>query len=218
MRFKKIYIELNKRVPYDMSVEEFEIVLNKIKNYTKYIYLHVKGEPLIHPQLESILDLCTKYDMNVNITTNGTNISKVSDILLFKCIRQVNFSLHSYVLNNKEQYIDDIFEYASRASKLGKYIQYRFWAHNAKYSDNENYFLDRISSMYNIDKDDLIGSNSKKIANNIYISNGREFIWPDINNSYYETCGTCYALKIILQFYLMVILFHVVWIVMALLN
>ena len=208
MRFKKIYIEItnrcnlrcsfcskNNRELHDMSIYEFETVLKKIKPYTNYIYLHVKGEPLIHPHLKELLDLCTKYYINVNITTNGTNIDKVHDILLSSCVRQVNFSLHSYVLNNPDKYIEDIFRYVDDASELGKYIQFRFWAYNGKYSDNEKYFIDQISNKYDVDEDIISSNKSVKIGNNIFISLANEFIWPDINNDYYSECGTCYAIR-----------------------
>jgi len=60
-RFNKIYIEItnycnlncsfcshNLLPKKEMSVEEFKIVINKIKKFTNSIYLHVKGEPLLH--------------------------------------------------------------------------------------------------------------------------------------------------------------------------
>ena len=62
MKFKKIYIEItnrcnlsckfcskSNRIKKDMSISEFETVINKIKDYTNHIYLHIKGEPLLHP-------------------------------------------------------------------------------------------------------------------------------------------------------------------------
>ena len=62
--FNRIYIEITNicnlkcsfcpittRKKEFMSVSDFEVVLSKIKNYTKHIYLHVKGEPLMHPNL-----------------------------------------------------------------------------------------------------------------------------------------------------------------------
>lgn len=61
MHFKKIYIEitnkcnlkcsfcsLDNRMKKEMSLDQFELILQKIDKYTDYIYLHVKGEPLIH--------------------------------------------------------------------------------------------------------------------------------------------------------------------------
>ena len=75
-RFKKIYIErtnicnLNcefciksNREKRQMSVSEFEMVMEKIQGYTDYIYLHIKGEPLIHKDFEQLLDIAHKYNM-----------------------------------------------------------------------------------------------------------------------------------------------------------
>ena len=31
--------------------------LDQIKPHTDYIYLHVKGEPLLHPKIDQLLDL-----------------------------------------------------------------------------------------------------------------------------------------------------------------
>ena len=64
-----------------MTIEEFTKVVEKIKSYTNYIYLHVKGEPLLHPDLKTLLNLCEKYEMFVNITTNGTLLKKQKEII-----------------------------------------------------------------------------------------------------------------------------------------
>ena len=71
MKFKKIYIEItnkcnlncsfcnnNKRDKKFMSIEDFERVIKEIKSYTNYVYLHVKGEPLLHPDIDRILSIC----------------------------------------------------------------------------------------------------------------------------------------------------------------
>ena len=103
--YKKIYIEIINNCNLNcnfcskvtrprkfMSKEEFEIILKKIKDYTDYIYLHVKGEPLLHPQLIEMLKLTEKYNLKVNITTNGT-IFKILSKKLGKCnsLKNINF-------------------------------------------------------------------------------------------------------------------------------
>ena len=123
MKFKKIYVEITNRCSLkcsfcqelkrdfrDMSVSEFSYVIDEIKEYTKYIYLHVKGEPLIHPYLLDILNICENNGIRVNITTNGTNINNVVDIIKnSKCIRQINISLHALeAVANKEKYLENV--------------------------------------------------------------------------------------------------------------
>lgn len=88
-RFKRIYIEITSscnlkcsfcqetlRSPHFMSVDEFAHTLQQIRPYTNYIYLHVKGEPLLHPQLDEILALCRRAGVTVNLTTNGTLLAQ----------------------------------------------------------------------------------------------------------------------------------------------
>ena len=40
-------------------------VLKQIKEVCDYVYLHVLGEPLLHPDIEKILDYCDKLKLNV---------------------------------------------------------------------------------------------------------------------------------------------------------
>ncbi|MBR3948410.1 MAG: hypothetical protein IKJ70_03290, partial [Clostridia bacterium] len=41
----------HKRTPRQMSAEEFSFILSALTDKTKYIYYHLMGEPLTHPQL-----------------------------------------------------------------------------------------------------------------------------------------------------------------------
>lgn len=65
-----------------MSIDEFRHVINEVYPYTGFIYLHVKGEPLLHPSLEDMLKICRDANINVNITTNGTLLKKRLDTLI----------------------------------------------------------------------------------------------------------------------------------------
>ena len=85
MRFNRIYIEITNRCNLncsfcskdnrelkEISLQEFDTILQKIRHLTNCIYLHVKGEPLLHTKFDKILSITKKYNMNVKITTNGT--------------------------------------------------------------------------------------------------------------------------------------------------
>jgi len=123
-KYKKIYIEItnicnlscsfcsiDNRVKESITLEKMEHILKNINNYTDYVYLHVKGEPLLHKELKEILDLCKKYNKKVNITTNGTLIKENIKELKHPVVRQINLSLHSE--NNKQDYLEEIFETVS---------------------------------------------------------------------------------------------------------
>ncbi len=164
-----------------MSLDRFEFILKKIYKYTKYIYLHVKGEPLLHKNLDGILFLCNKYNMIVNITTNGVLLlDKINIIRKYDNIRQINISLHSE--NNKDNYLEDILKAVDMIPDI--YISYRFWLDNSS-----KILLDRLKVYYNYN------GTSNRLSNKRYFSIEDEFIWPSISNSYYNDKGYCYGLK-----------------------
>ena len=122
--FKKIYVEITNicnlkckfcpttnRNKEFMSLENYEKIIRKIHNYTKLVCLHVKGEPLLHNQLEDILKILEKYNLKANITTNGTLIKEKLEIIKrAKSIRQINFSIHSITQNESlnKQYLKEV--------------------------------------------------------------------------------------------------------------
>ena len=73
-----------------MSVEEFKLVVEKIRPFTSYIYLHVLGEPLLHPHLDELLTVAERNGLNINITTNGSLLQQKKEILMNHTIRQIN--------------------------------------------------------------------------------------------------------------------------------
>ena len=207
-KFKKIYIEItnicnlscsfcsiDNRLKEIITPEKFEEILKKIDKYTDYIYLHVKGEPLLHPNLKELLDIANKYNKQVNITTNGTLINEKIDILLHPAIRQINISLHSE--NNKENYIEDINRNVDKLKD--KIIVLRYWTlKDNKLNEISTNLVDKIISYYKLSTDTVNKINSEnhiKLRDNLYLDKQNEFVWPDLSNDYYNEIGTCYALK-----------------------
>lgn len=44
-----------------MRPEDFRLLAEKLRGHTAYLYLHVMGEPLLHPQLEEILAIARSW-------------------------------------------------------------------------------------------------------------------------------------------------------------
>lgn len=206
MRFKKIYVEItnicnlscsfcskDNHIPKELTLQEFDTILNKIRHYTNSIYLHVKGEPLLHTKLKEILEITKKYNIKVNITTNGTLLKqKVNILQKFDNIRQINISLHSE--NNYPNYFDNIFETSDLLSKNIN-IVYRIWTlnnHNANILSTKG--VDKIIKHYNLDKNTqkkLVNDKNIKVKDNIYLDKDIEFIWPNSVNDNSNDNGTC---------------------------
>lgn len=207
-KFKKIYIEItnicnlncsfcskDNRIKESISLTKMEEVLNKINDYTDYVYLHVKGEPLLHPKLKEILDLCEKYHKKVNVTTNATLVKEKESILNHPAIRQINLSVHSE--NKKENYLEEIFEVVDKLKN--KNIVYRFWTMEANNLPKESTdSVEKIINHYQLSPEiveKLKKDTNIKINSHTYVNKANQFIWPDINNDYYKETGYCYALK-----------------------
>lgn len=209
-KYKKIYIEITnkcnlnctfcsevKREKEKITLENFEEIIKKINNYTDYIYLHVKGEPLLHPEIDKILDIAEKYNLKVNLTTNGTLFPNVVDkIKDKKALHKINFSLHSE--NNYKNYLENIFENVKKLSTDTVAI-YRLWTlNNNKLDKKSQEIVEKIKNFYNLDEKtykNLKTKNNIKISSTIYVDKDNEFTWPDNIENELSPLGYCHALK-----------------------
>lgn len=201
MKYKKVYVEItnacnlscpfcakSKRKKEFITIDNFKIILDKIKSYTDYLYFHILGEPLLHPKINELINLASKQ-FNINITTNGFLIRNIENN---KNIRQLNISLHSFNESygiSLSEYLDNIF---SVTDKLREYtfISYRLWV-SSKYNKD---IIDAINKKYATSLDYKNIKNNRTLAKNIFISTHDEFTWPADSNKSCES-GTCYALK-----------------------
>lgn len=212
MKFKKIYIEITNicnlscsfcpkidRKPEFMTLEKFRIILEKIKGYTNYIYLHVKGEPLLHREVIEIIKTAELYNIKVNITTNGTILNK--EILELEALRQINFSLHSFEgedSTEKQKYLENILNYAVLAKKKGEISSLRLWnLKNRELNKESLETIKFIETFFNmkIDFKNLDIKRGIKLEDSIYLNFEEVFQWPNLKNKEYEVEGYCYALN-----------------------
>ena len=210
--FKKIYIEITNicnlkckfcpetiRKKESITIEKFEQIISKIHKHTNLVCLHVKGEPLLHNQLEEILKILEKNNLKTNITTNGILIKdKIDTIEKSKAVRQINFSIHSINENEKiqEKYLQDIFKSVEKLENV--IISYRLWnLKNIKESKVNNNIIEEIEKYYNIQnlKQKLMEKDFVQLRKNIFINQDIEFTWPDKNKETIIEKGRCLALK-----------------------
>ena len=218
-KFKKVYIEITNvcnlacdfcprsdRLPEFMHIETFAKILDQIKSHTDSIYFHVKGEPLLHPELAAFLDLCEEKGFQVNITTNGTLIHKVSEMLLSKpALRQMNFSLHSLEGNtdsqNNGEYLDRILSFSKDAMKRSKiFVSLRIWNLHAKHPENvrNNELLAAIEKEFDMPspiRQEVIPGRGIKIAERIYVNQEHLFKWPGLKEKEVHGSAFCQGLR-----------------------
>lgn len=221
-KFKKFYIETTSicnlacsfcppthRQSQFISVEDFSKILDDIKPHTDYIYFHVKGEPLLHPKIDQLLDISHEKGFKVNITTNGTLIRKNAHKLLGKpALRQMNFSLHSFDghegSTDREGYITSVLSFVREATAASEMIvSFRLWNLT---KDNETNLersrnratLELIEKEFGLDfriEEKVVPGSGIKLADRIYLNQDHEFDWPDLRAKEDDGRGFCHALR-----------------------
>ena len=215
-RFNKVYIEITNicnlkcsfcpdtiRAKMFMDKDNFKIIAEKIKNYTDLIALHVKGEPLMHPELKEILKICKENDLKVNITTNATLLKENVDTLIQSlAVRQINMSLHSVSQNEDidfKEYMENVLKLSDEIiNKSNIIISYRLWnLKDIKLNDDNIEILNMIENHYNIDNLIEIAKQNEfvKLSDNVFLNQDIEFKWPSIDGEIISEIGKCWGLK-----------------------
>ncbi|WP_300383332.1 radical SAM protein [Clostridium sp.] len=220
-RFKKIYIETTnicnlscnfcpktKRKQGFMTKKDFEIIINKIKDYTNYIYLHLMGEPFLNNNLEDFLIIAKEANIKVNITSNGTLINNVKEVLLQDYHpRQINLSLHSFEANNSNidfnEYIKRLLEFVNEANEKTNIIcSLRLWNIDTEELKADNSFniriLKLIEDILKLDldlKEELKSKKQLKLKEKVYLNMAEKFNWPDTEIELISDEVFCHGLR-----------------------
>ncbi|MGL4373028.1 MAG: radical SAM/SPASM domain-containing protein [Turicibacter sp.] len=220
-KFKKVYIEItnicnlscefcpktNRTLKF-MQEEEFETIVKKVKPYTDHIYLHLMGEPLLNPNLKSFLDISHQQNLKVNLTTNGTLLPKVKDILIASpAIRQINISLHSFEANEShltlQSYVEQVGAFVNEVIVNSSIIiSIRLWnmdSQELKGSNSLNQdIIDLLQEVLVPDvaiRESLENKSSLKLKPNLYLNMAEKFDWPDIELMQTYEHVFCYGLR-----------------------
>ncbi|MBO7745955.1 radical SAM protein [Paenibacillus sp. MWE-103] len=221
-KFKKFYIEITsvcnlacsfcpptERAKGFISVADFTRTLEQIRPHADHIYFHVKGEPLLHPKIDTLLDLAHERGFKVNLTSNGTLLHKAGPKILGKpALRQINFSLHSFDGHegsvDKEGYVGKVLAFAKEAVAASDVlVSLRLWnltednATNVARQRNQE-ILDQLERTFGLDfriRDHYTRGKGIKLADRIYLNHDHEFKWPDLKEKEDENRGFCYGLR-----------------------
>lgn len=212
MLFNKAYVEITNvcnlncsfckgtdRKKEFMTVENFSTAAQKTRKVTEYIYLHLLGEPTLHPNLDEILAICQKLDFKVIVTTNGTLLDKVKDILLeSKALHKVNISLHALEANSGidfDKYLDSCFDFGKKLWEKDKICVFRLWNGDKEEKYDENKLNARIIAALRQNFPEEWQENTKgyRIKNKLFLEFAERFEWREQGD-----CGgkiNCYGLR-----------------------
>ncbi len=191
--YAKVYVEVtntcnmncsfchgHSRPPRRMTEGEFAKVLSSLDGVTEYIYYHLMGEPLLHPELPTLLRMARARGFRSVITTNGTLLSLRGDAVLAAGVHKVSISLHSFEDGSEEdflRYLSDVCGFAETASRAGVIVIFRLW--NRGFDDGRN---EKILAFLRNRFDGEWAENTRglRIRDKLHVEWGDRFVWPDI--------------------------------------
>lgn len=206
---KKVYLEITnicnlacsfcpgtKREKKIMSTDEFAFLAEKIRPHSDYLYFHLMGEPLLHPELCKLLDIAGHLGFKVIITTNGTLLDRAGETLLRSpAVHKLNISLQSFEANKGgelEHYLTACAEFAKRASESGKICVLRLW-NEGGLNELNGTIKERLAAFF--PEPWRESRQSLVLSDRVFLESGDKFDWPDMSvGDRGEECF-CYGLR-----------------------
>ena len=175
------------------------------------VYLHVLGEPTLHPGFALFLKEIKTAGLSLTLVTNGTTIARTAHhILNSPAVRQVNFSTHAYAELPPDEargHLENVLDFCriALAARPDMYINLRLW--NVGDSDSQGwnrYMLERIRETFGVDVQPgnfCSRHKSFPVTGRLYIHEDSRFEWPGTSpaaesdrDPQQVVRGTCHAL------------------------
>ncbi len=219
-KFKRVYIEISNicnlqcsfcpvvdRDKKVMNAEMFKAIIHDVAPHTEQVCLHLMGEPLAHPEFETIIRHCEEAGVKINLTTNGILLNRYKTLLSTSpAFHQINFSIHAFKDNFKNKdinpYLQDILNFSKESQELSPslYINYRLWniAETTTQNDSNSDILKTIAQFFETEiKEDIdVGHiKSKRIYKRVYLHFDSRFEWPSPLMPKQGEAGFCHAVS-----------------------
>ncbi|MEA4932257.1 MAG: SPASM domain-containing protein [Lawsonibacter sp.] len=212
---KKAYLEItnvcnlrcsfcpgSKRAQGFLAPDQFRILAGRLRTHTEFLYFHLMGEPLLHPNLETLLNIAADLNFQVILTTNGTLLSQAGGLLCSSpAVWKVNISLHSFEgnppLGELSDYLDHCLLFARQAAGAGKRCALRLWNLDGEQTTGENAcnqaILTRLEEAF--PPPWKKGWQGTTLADRVYLEWGERFEWPDLSAPEESATGFCLGLR-----------------------
>lgn len=169
-----------------MTPERFRALAEKLRGHVGYLYLHVMGEPLLHPRLGEILAIAADLGFRACLTTNGMLLGERGEtVLASPGVHKVSVSLHSAEGNGMGDltaYLSGAWDFARRASEAGIVCALRLWNLGGAEARNGEIleFLGRRLGAWPLDLPQP-RRGSWKLGERLYLEQAERFDWPDMD-------------------------------------
>ena len=192
--YSRVYVEItnvcnlrcsfchgHQRTARFMEEAEFLRVLEQLQGKTEYLYYHLMGEPLLHPQLTRFLQLAKAHGFRSNITTNGTLLKKVT----LTGVHKINISLHSQESGDPAAYLQEVADFVDRAGDT--IVSLRLWVGENKEIEN------RLRTL--LPGEWTKNTRGYRIREKVFLEFGEKFDWPDREAEAGSDRIACYGMR-----------------------
>ena len=114
-----VFCPKTERSKHRLTREEFDLLADKLQGKVQFLYFHLMGEPLTHPQLPLFLQMAAQRGFRSVITTNGTLLRRCGETLLAAPIHKISISLHSFEGADEDAhraYLSQVADFAGAAA------------------------------------------------------------------------------------------------------
>lgn len=206
--YSRVYVEItnicnmhcsfchgHSRQPRSMNREEFARVLEQLEGHTGYLYYHLMGEPLTHPDLPAFIQMAGARGFRSMITTNGTLLDRHGAQLLDAGVHKVNISVHSFETGGEAahtDYIAKVAAFAGQAVRDGTIVNLRLW--NSGCDGGKNHTTLALLHRH-FPEDWSENTRGYRIRDKLFLEWGERFRWPDRDAPVLGDTVTCYGMR-----------------------
>lgn len=179
-----------------LSYEEFDLLTTKLRGSIKYLYFHLMGEPLLHPDICRFIILAKEKGFSPMLTTNGTLLPERGKELLSALPKKISISLHSAdFFEGKGEYLSSCIKFSKRAAELGCITVLRLWNLNSESEAENAAVIKALEESFPPPWRRLKHKESFCLTDGLYLEWGEEFSWPDTNAPRAEGGVFCRGLR-----------------------
>lgn len=191
-----------------MTEDEFGRIIKKIKGKSKYLYLHLMGEPFLHPKLPDFCRSAKAAGFEVMLTTNGTLVGSHGDFVFKdRTVKKISISLQAAEFfqdslpqidgERFEKYLADISDFARSCAENGVICVLRLW--NLENGiDKNSAVLEKLHELFPgkwiKNRSGFKLFDAPKGTMEVYLEYGEKFEWPDAGGNK-KNVSFCYALR-----------------------
>ena len=189
-----------KRPPKMLTEQEFELLTDRLVGQVKFLYFHLMGEPLLHPDFPKFVRRAWEKGFYPILTTNGSLLAKRWEELMAALPYKISISLHAPAANAAfadPAYFDTCISFAKQAAAKGCISVLRLWNIGGEGEEQNGEILQKLHEAFPGQWPPSHRESVRLSEDKVFLEWGEHFEWPDPEapEAPLDTPIFCYALR-----------------------